>query len=174
MRHRDFGYGYYPGGDPRKFSPDPECSTDEERARWKAACEAWNRGETPDPGGPHIPIGSPLPAGAEPVLANLSMGHVTVAHYGLGSYEMEYECGDDPDCWECGPRIRRAPQTNGYRKQRRRLGYHAFPSRTCKKRLQVAPRETIIELIDARISDLKRGTEAATRLRDAFPSRRKR
>lgn len=39
------GYGAFHGGDPRDFTPDPECSTDEERAAHKAACDAWNRGE---------------------------------------------------------------------------------------------------------------------------------
>lgn len=39
------GYGAFHGGDPRNFTPDPECSTDEERAAHKAACDAWARGE---------------------------------------------------------------------------------------------------------------------------------
>jgi hypothetical protein len=38
-------YGHYLGGDPRHFTPDPECSTDQERAAHKAACELWDRGE---------------------------------------------------------------------------------------------------------------------------------
>jgi len=41
----DVGYGNFPGGDPRDFSPDPECSTGVEQANHKAACEAWDRGE---------------------------------------------------------------------------------------------------------------------------------
>jgi len=32
------GYGGFPGGDPREFSPDPECSTDAERAEHERAC----------------------------------------------------------------------------------------------------------------------------------------
>jgi hypothetical protein len=103
VRHEDVGYGYYPGGDPRNFSPDPECSTDEERAKHKAACEAWDRGETPDPGGPHIPIGKPLPEGANVDAVNTYCGHVTVAHYGLGEYTMEWDCEGDPECYECHP-----------------------------------------------------------------------
>lgn len=39
------GYGAFHGGDPRDFTPDPECSTDEERAAHKAACDAWERGD---------------------------------------------------------------------------------------------------------------------------------
>lgn len=33
-------YGSFQGGDPRLFCPDPECSTEEDRANHKAACEA--------------------------------------------------------------------------------------------------------------------------------------
>lgn len=38
------GYGFFPGGDPRLFTPDGENS-DEEKAAHKADCEAWDRGE---------------------------------------------------------------------------------------------------------------------------------
>lgn len=33
------GYGIYCGPDPRTFTPDPDCSTAEQRARHAAACE---------------------------------------------------------------------------------------------------------------------------------------
>lgn len=36
------------GGDPRDFTPDPECSTEEERARHAADCEKAARGEPID------------------------------------------------------------------------------------------------------------------------------
>lgn len=45
----DTGYGYFPGGDPNDFTPDPECSTEEERARHRAACEAWPKVLSPAP-----------------------------------------------------------------------------------------------------------------------------
>lgn len=45
------GYGFFCGGDPRRFTPDPECSTEQERAKWKADCEAWERGEQVDTSG---------------------------------------------------------------------------------------------------------------------------
>jgi len=35
----ELGYGAFPGGDPRLFTPDLECSTPEEQARWKADCK---------------------------------------------------------------------------------------------------------------------------------------
>jgi len=31
---------HFPGGDPRRFEPDPDGATEEEMDRWKAACEA--------------------------------------------------------------------------------------------------------------------------------------
>lgn len=101
--HSDFGYGYYPGGDPRNFHPDPECCTEEEVAKHKAACQAWDRGETPDPGGPHVAItGEGLKytdrAGVEHIATS---GHLTVAHYGLGTYTMSWDCEGDPECPEC-------------------------------------------------------------------------
>lgn len=41
-------YGFFPGGDPRDFTPDPDCCTKEEIERWREACAAWNRGERPE------------------------------------------------------------------------------------------------------------------------------
>lgn len=43
-------YGSFPGGDPRCFTPDEEVNTPEELSAWKAACEAWDRGEGQDTG----------------------------------------------------------------------------------------------------------------------------
>lgn len=40
-------YGYFLGGDPRDFAPDPECNTPEELEAHKVACAAWERGERP-------------------------------------------------------------------------------------------------------------------------------
>lgn len=38
-------YGTFHGGDPRNFTPDPECSTEQERRRHEAACELWTKWE---------------------------------------------------------------------------------------------------------------------------------
>lgn len=38
-------YGFFPGGDPRDFTPDPECCTEAELAAHKQACEEWERGD---------------------------------------------------------------------------------------------------------------------------------
>lgn len=46
------GYGYFPGGDPRKFYPDPEMCSKKEIAAHKRACkkadEREKRGESPE------------------------------------------------------------------------------------------------------------------------------
>lgn len=38
-------YGFFPGGDPRAFTPDAESSTDAELARWKIDCALWDAGD---------------------------------------------------------------------------------------------------------------------------------
>ena len=38
------GYGLFPGGDPRRFRPDPEECTPAELAAWKSACAEWDAG----------------------------------------------------------------------------------------------------------------------------------
>lgn len=99
----EVSYGYFLGGDPRKFSPDPECSTPEEQAAWKADCEAWDRGE------PHshqvvVPIDPERSIAGQLKGADTSMlirdekgyvvgGHVHRAGYGLGSSVIRDEDG---------------------------------------------------------------------------------
>lgn len=51
-RGEDTSYGYGNPADPCGFTPDPECSTEEERARHRKACEAWERGEPLDVASP--------------------------------------------------------------------------------------------------------------------------
>jgi len=51
-RASDVSYGYFHGGDPRNFSPDPECSTEAEREAHRVACDEWEKGNRkplPDP-----------------------------------------------------------------------------------------------------------------------------
>lgn len=42
----EFMYGYFPGGDPRDFTPDYELCAKEEIEAWKADVEAAERGDT--------------------------------------------------------------------------------------------------------------------------------
>jgi len=51
-RGEETTYGYGDPAEPREFTPDPECSTEEERERHRLACEAWDRGEPLDVTGP--------------------------------------------------------------------------------------------------------------------------
>jgi hypothetical protein len=76
----DVGYGNFCGGDPRDFTPDPECSTEEERANHKAACEAWDRGERTSP------------PGCGWVTPDM---HVMRTPFGLGTYVMRDEQAAD-------------------------------------------------------------------------------
>ena len=41
----DQTYGPFSGGDPNEFAPDPECSTEEERALHASDCARWNAGQ---------------------------------------------------------------------------------------------------------------------------------
>lgn len=84
-------YGYFLGGDPREFTPDVEVCSVEEIERHKADCEAWERGERVDRGGPH----EPLPDG--------KAGWATVSHYGMGMQTLADEetvkLAQDLDDW---------------------------------------------------------------------------
>lgn len=77
---KDTGYGFFCGGDPNDFHPDPECSTDEERARHAEACKAWSGGK-----------GNPNPA---PHCATMN-GGVSPPGFGLGTYVMRDEQAAD-------------------------------------------------------------------------------
>lgn len=87
MKHEEVGYGFFPGGDPRDFEPDPDCSTEWERLIHKEDCAALDRGETLAP--------NPYTSGC----GNAAPGP---KNYGLGAYRMKWEC-DGQDCPYCPP-----------------------------------------------------------------------
>ena len=68
-------YGFFTGGDPRDFTPDPECSTEEERATHKAACEARNADEA-------VPF---LPGTESTTVSRDVYTHSARAGFGLGT-----------------------------------------------------------------------------------------
>lgn len=74
-------YGFFPGGDPRDFTPDMECSTPQEIALHKEDCAAWDLGDRPRRPGCEWADGK----------------HIVRAPYGIGSYEF------DEDCYVEGP-----------------------------------------------------------------------
>jgi hypothetical protein len=69
-------YGCVHGGDPREFSPDPECSTEAERLRHKEHCAAWDRGEQTE-----VPVSGWVDENT----------HVTRSAYGLGTYYLDFD-----------------------------------------------------------------------------------
>lgn len=86
MARTEWGYGFFPGGDPRRFYPDLESNTPEELASHKAACERWDAGDTT----------------ALPGSCVHGPGFIlTLSGFGLGSYD--YDVDDGP--W--APRVLR-------------------------------------------------------------------
>ncbi len=85
------GYGAFPGGDPREFTPDEECSTPEEREAYRLACEAAARGES-NPAPAHAWIGvdearkALAAGGVDAATIGGSIAHVTYTRFGLGGY----------------------------------------------------------------------------------------
>ncbi len=88
----DTGYGIFPGGDPRTFTPDPEASTEAERAAWKTDCERVERGKDPLT----KTACEFIPLGVSGVAIKSRPG------YGLGTYTM-----DDPQAAEWAERLER-------------------------------------------------------------------
>lgn len=81
------GYGFFCGGDPRKFWPDGESCSAKELENHAAACKLWNeaeaRGETPTPEA--CPSGWVYDGAGKPLF------HILRAPYGIGTYEFEVE-----------------------------------------------------------------------------------
>lgn len=85
-------YGRFMGGDPRRFRPDPECSTEEERAKWEADCAAWERGEEQH----SVKFGHEFQGNAM----------LSYAGYGWGTYRTDDGEGA-ADCFEALQRVAR-------------------------------------------------------------------
>jgi len=78
-------YGFFPGGDPRRFAPDPDGSTEAEREAWREDCETWNRleamGAMPEP---------------KPSCCRIENGMILTRNgYGLGTYSIVNEEADE-------------------------------------------------------------------------------
>lgn len=72
-------YGFFPGGDPRTFTPDEESATPAELEAWKRDCARWNAGEqTPTPPCCQVEV---LPSSGSPAL-------VTRSYYGPGTCQI--------------------------------------------------------------------------------------
>lgn len=76
IKIEEHGYGFFPGGDPRRFTPDSDARP-EELENHRKACEAWERGEQ----------------NSRPDCAHGPGFVVTTCQFGLGSYTYEEELG---------------------------------------------------------------------------------
>lgn len=83
------GYGAFHGGDPRRFTPDPECSTEAEREAHRRACAVWNAGAQMWP----IPPDHEIVRSADGQVVM----HIARSRFGLGTYVVEV----DDDCERC-------------------------------------------------------------------------
>lgn len=74
-------YGFFCGGDPRKFHPDYEECSQDEIARWKAACKEADELESKR--------WLPCPSGWVR-MADGTICHILRAPFGIGTYTVEY------------------------------------------------------------------------------------
>lgn len=74
------GYGYFPGGDPRNFTPDAECCTETELKNYERAVELLENGKIDEASGQHH----------WPIFNDKGerIGHTTAAPFGMGTYNM--------------------------------------------------------------------------------------
>lgn len=78
----DFGYGYFPGGDPRDFEPDLDSVKEGELAAWKAACAAWDKADE---------AGDLPPSPESPACQVTKGGFITFGKFGVGRYSITDE-----------------------------------------------------------------------------------
>jgi hypothetical protein len=84
-------YGFFNGGDPRKFHPDYECCSENEIKRWKEACAEAEQLESKR--------SLPCPSGWER-MPNGTVMHILRAPFGIGTYVIESETMFEADDWE--------------------------------------------------------------------------
>ena len=81
VRHTEYCYGFFPGGDPRLFSPDSD-SMPEELENHRQACAAWDRGECRSESDGQWVSENEAPEGVPTRII-----HLQRCQFGLGSYE---------------------------------------------------------------------------------------
>lgn len=89
-----YGYGSFPGGDPRDFTPDPESSTEQERRQHAEHCAAWAAGERPQvkaSGLEYVEAGTYKNRDGTPNIGGPAF--VERAAYGLGTYQIGLMAG---------------------------------------------------------------------------------
>lgn len=88
-RHEDVGYGFFTGGDPRKFSPDGENEPSEIAAH-KEACRLWAEAEA---SGHAAPTSEPAGKWLHDAESKTSL-HVLRSGFGPGSYSRPTEAAE--------------------------------------------------------------------------------
>lgn len=82
---QESGYGFFCGGDPRKFFPDGEGCDPKELENHRRACKLWDeaeaRGETPEP--------EKCPSGWVYDEQGKAIAHVLRSPYGIGTYVID-------------------------------------------------------------------------------------
>lgn len=101
MKHTHGGYGFFPGGDPRRFQPDSE-NTPEQLAAHEAAVKRWNEAEAKGEPLPPAEKGSCNPVVLERDGEVVGGAIVCGSAFGLGGYEFDVEFADDEPCPWCG------------------------------------------------------------------------
>jgi hypothetical protein len=83
-------YGFFPGGDPRKFRPDVDSCTPEEIEAHRVACERANWADAYRHGkGSNAAANLECPSHHLYDTDGAWCGHVTIAPFGIGSYEYD-------------------------------------------------------------------------------------
>ena len=89
------GYGAFPGGDPRNFFPDHECSTEEEREAHRRACIIFAaHGALPPLDPDHLLVTDP---------AGRLLIHIARCRFGLGVYTFDDGEPEEPSDNEPAP-----------------------------------------------------------------------
>lgn len=86
-----WGYGAFPGGDPRDFTPDEDGQTPEEREAYARACEAAAAGAPSAPAAHAWLVAEEavkLAGGFDSMTIGGGAAHVAFTRFGLGTYRL--------------------------------------------------------------------------------------
>lgn len=87
MKRTEMIYGFFHGGDPRKFWPDEESCSAKEIESHKVACKLWDEMEACGA----VPTPENCPSGWICDDKGKRIAHVLRSPYGIGTYEIELE-----------------------------------------------------------------------------------
>ena len=93
-------YGFFPGGDPRNFTPDFESCSEKEINDWEEACQQWNEGKRVVCEGSHRWL-----VDSEGKI----VGTATVSSFGIGVYMFDDEGEEDGEQLTCDDELNLPP-----------------------------------------------------------------